>query len=85
MTIPNIDNKNVILSEDGSLTYDYKYGRRAGEIQEYVKCVPFSRSVLPEDMLLRLADQVPGVYDLIMKFNRENIKMLYLADDERIK
>ena len=85
VTVPNINNKNVILNEDGSFTYEYKYGRRAGELQEYVKCVPFSRSVLPDDMLLRLADQVPGVHDLIVKFNRENSKMLYLADEERIK
>lgn len=85
VTIPNTDNKNVTLSEDGSFTYEYKYGRQAGEIQEYVKCVPFSRSVLPEDMLLRLEDQVPAVYDLIVKFNRENSKTLYLADEERIK
>ncbi|MCU0378718.1 MAG: hypothetical protein MUC78_10720 [Bacteroidales bacterium] len=85
VTIPNTRNKNVILRDDGSFTYEYKYGRQAGEIQEYVRCVPFSRSVLPEDMLLRLEDQVPGVYDLIVQFNHENNKTQYLKEEERIK
>lgn len=84
LSVPNVLNKQVVLREDGSFTYEYKYGRRPGEAQEYVKYVPFSRSSIPQDILSRLSDLVPNVYDLIVRFNRENSKTEYLEEKERI-
>jgi glutamate racemase len=85
LSVPNVLNKKVDLREDGSFTYEYKYGRRPGEAQEYVKCVPFSRSSVPQDILNRLSDLVPPVYDLIVRFNSENSKTEYLETNERIE
>jgi len=84
LSVPNVLNEQVVLRDDGSFTYEYKYGRRPGETQEYVKYVPLSRSSVPQDILTRLSDLVPQVYDLIVKFNRENPKTKYLEEKERI-
>ncbi|MCK7529696.1 MAG: hypothetical protein MZV63_00840 [Marinilabiliales bacterium] len=40
ISVPNALNRKARLREDGSFTYEYKYGRQAGDIQEYVKVVP---------------------------------------------
>lgn len=84
ISVPNVLNSKVLLREDGSFTYEYKYGRQAGDIQEYVKVVPFSRTSIPDDILLRLSRQVPSVYDMMVTFNRENPKTEYLNDSERM-
>ncbi len=84
ISVPNVLNKNVELREDGSFTYDYKYGRTPGNIQEYVKVVPFSRTTIPDDILNRLSQQVPALYDLMVSFNRDNPKTRYLTEGERI-
>jgi len=84
LSVPNVLNKQVVLRDDGSFTYEYKYGRMPGESQEYVKCVPFSRSSVPQDILNRLSDLVPQVFDLIVRFNCENSKTEYLEAKERI-
>lgn len=84
LSVPNVMNKQVVLRDDGSFTYEYKYGRMPGEAQEYVKCVPFSRLSVPHDILNRLSDLVPQVYDLIVRFNHENSKTEYLEGKERI-
>ena len=84
LSVPNVLNRQVVLRDDGSFTYEYKYGRSPGEGQEYVKCVPLSRSAVPQDILNRLSDLVPQVYDLIVRFNRENSKTEFLKEDERI-
>ena len=62
----------------------YKYGRTAGDIQEYVKVVPFSRSTIPGDILSRLSHQVPAIYDMMVSFNRDNPKTEYLTAEKRI-
>lgn len=84
ISVPNLLNKNVELRDDGSFTYDYKYGRTPGDIQEYVKIVPFSRTTIPGDILNRLSHQVPTLYDMMVSFNRDNPKTKYLTDGERI-
>lgn len=84
ISVPNVLNKRIILRKDGSFTYDYKYGRRTGKIQEYVKCVPFSRSSVPEDILRRLSVQVPLVYEEIVKYNHQDPQTEYLKEKERI-
>ena len=80
----NLTNKKVDLREDGSFTYEYKYGRTPGNIQEYVKCVPFSRSAISQDILTRLSHQVPEVFSLIADFNHDNPKTAFLSKEEKI-
>lgn len=84
ISVPNLRNSHVKIRDDGSFTYDYKYGRKAGEVREYVKVVPFSRKSIPGDVLKRLSVQIPGVWDLITEFNTASPRTGYLAPSERI-
>ena len=84
ISVPNLRNSQVKLRDDGSFTYEYKYGRKAGEIQEYVKVVPFSRTSIPGDVLSRLSKQIPEVWDMIAEFNTGSPKTGYLSPLERI-
>ncbi|MDX9902492.1 MAG: hypothetical protein RB288_00255 [Bacteroidales bacterium] len=84
VSVPNILNRNAVLRDDGSFTYEYKYGRKAGDLQEYVKAVPFSRSSIPADILSRLSWQIPAVYKMMSSFNNQNPRTEYLGDNERI-
>ncbi len=84
ISIPNKDNLDVLTDQTGRFPYDYKYGRRAGEIQEYVKVVPFSRKNLSSDVLARIKDQMPYIYMLIQNFNENNQKTNLLPAADRI-
>ncbi len=66
IAVPNVLNDNVELRDDGTFTYEYKYGREAGNIQEYVKRIPFSRHTINDDILERLSRQVPTVYEILI-------------------
>ncbi len=74
ISVVNKDNPNVAIDENGRFPYSYKYGRNAGEIQEYVKVVPFSRNNISGDILNRFQNQIPFVYELMQQFNRQNKK-----------
>lgn len=65
ISVPNTDNPAVIVDEQGRFTYDYKYGRNAGEIQEYVKVVPFSSDNIPAEIVERLELTIPETFKLI--------------------
>ena len=84
ISIPNKDNQHVLLDQAGRFPYDYKYGRKAGEIQEYVKVVPFSRKNLADDVLSRIQEQMPYLYMLIQHFNENNQKTSSLPAADRI-
>lgn len=84
ISVPNILNNQVELINDLNFTYEYKYGRKPDEIQEYVKRVPFSRSHIPDEILLRLQEQIPAVYEMIVHFNASNKKTEYMPDQCRI-
>ncbi len=84
IAVPNVLNNQVELRDDGSFTYEYKYGRVPGNIQEYVKRVPFSRDAIPDDILRRLEEQVPSVYEMMVWFNHTSPKTEYLPEQERI-
>ena len=84
ISIPNKDNQHVLLDQAGRFPYEYKYGRTAGEIQEYVKVVPFSRKNLSGDVLTRIQDQMPYIYFLIQQFNEYNPKTSSLDVSDRI-
>jgi glutamate racemase len=69
----------------GRFTYDYKYGRNAGEIQEYVKIVPFSRTNIPAETIARFKTMVTPTYNLIKEFSETNPKMAAVAEADKIK
>jgi glutamate racemase len=83
VSVPNLLNRKVELRDDGSFTYDYKYGRKADDLQEYVRAVPFSRTSIPAEILIRLSQQIPVVYHLMVSFNNENVMTEYLELNER--
>jgi glutamate racemase len=85
ISVPNTSNEDIQLEAPGVFSYDYKYARNVGENQEYVKRVPFSRETIPADVLDRLAEKVPDVYQLMIQFNQGNPKTDFLADDEQIR
>ena len=84
ISIPNPNNKRIKVDSDGNFTYGYKYGRTAGEIQEYVKRVPFSKRSLDKEIIFRLSESVPSVFRLIRCFNQNNSKSKFLDIDEKI-
>ncbi|MDA3861568.1 MAG: hypothetical protein PF445_10110 [Melioribacteraceae bacterium] len=65
ISVPNLENKRNELKDEKNFTYKYKYGRNQGEIQEYVKRVPFSEKTLTPELLERLESQIPLTYKLI--------------------
>jgi len=85
ISIPDRFNKNNTLNKDHKFPYDYKYGRNAGEIQEYVKVVPFSRANISDDILGRLKLQIPNVYNLIVDFNKDSPKTKIFDNNTLIK
>jgi len=78
ISVPNTLNKNVLLDSLGNFTYEYKYGRNAGLIQEYVKQVPFNQTNLHHDVIMMLKEKTPLVYKLITDFNQTNNKTEFL-------
>lgn len=84
ISVANKDNKNNTIDADGRFPYDYKYGRTEGEIQEYVKVVPFSRENISYDILTRFQKQIPYVYQLMQNFNNTNKKTKSLSEKSKI-
>ncbi len=68
ISVPNLSDKNIRLKDSLNFTYAYKYGRKAGEIQQYVKRVPFSRRNLSSELLNRLKVKIPLTYHLIKNY-----------------
>lgn len=75
ISVPNRDNPDVQVDTTGNFTYQYKYGRKAGIIQEYVKRVPLNHLAVSEDVLSRLQTSIPQTYRLIEEFNRCSAKL----------
>lgn len=71
ISIPNRNNTNIQLDSAERFTYAFKYGRNVGEIQEYVKVVPFSNTNLSNETLSRLRVITPDVYEEIQMFLSE--------------
>lgn len=84
ISVANKDNKNNTIDADGRFPYNYKYGRDEGEIQEYVKVVPFSRENISYDILTRFQKQIPYVYQLMQNFNNTNTKTKNLSEKSKI-
>lgn len=65
ITIPNTTLTEVKLQQDGWFTYDYKYGRVAGEQKQYVRFVPFDNKNISSATYERLQQALPAVYDAV--------------------
>lgn len=85
ITVPNADNKSVQLDSTGRFTYEYKYGRKAGQIQEYVKIVPFSKSNIPAETIARFKSSIPPTFDLIKIYNNQNPKLSRVSELVKIR
>lgn len=77
ITVPNIHNPSVVVDENRRFTYEYKYGRNAGVVQEYVKVVPFSARNISEETLTRLRKYTPSSFGAIVKFNEFSPKITH--------
>ncbi|MGX1930569.1 glutamate racemase [Flagellimonas sp. 2504JD4-2] len=84
ISVANKDNMANKIDESGRFPYDFKYGRNAGEIQEYVKVVPFSRDNISDDILTRFQKQIPHVYQLMQNFNATSGKTTDLKEESKI-
>ena len=85
ISVPNPEVKGVQLENNGGrFTYDYKYGRMAGQDLAYVRNTPFSKSNISEDVAARLRTQIPAVYRLIHQFDEANPKTAYLKAAEKL-
>ena len=83
ISVPNVLNPNIKTETDGRFTYDYKYGRNANELQEYVKIVPFSKKNIPTDVADRLRTQIPKTFELVNRFGK-NPKTVFLELGDRL-
>jgi hypothetical protein len=68
ISLPNLLNSSIVFSDTQNFTYEYKYGRKEGEIQQYVKRVPFNNYNISHDVEEMLKCSTPLTYDLIKKF-----------------
>ena len=75
ISIPNRMNTAIQLDASGNFTYEYKYARNTGHIQEYVKRVPIHRGNISKETQRRLETTVPSSFELLRKFNRNNAKL----------
>lgn len=67
ITVPNTDLSEVQLQPDGWFTYQYKYGRMAGENKTYVKYVPFNTTNVSSATYMRFKKVLPDVYAVLQK------------------
>ena len=67
ITIPNTNTPKNALQPDGWFTYDYKYGRIAGENKMYVEYVPFDTKNISEASYSRFKMVLPKSYAEIVK------------------
>jgi glutamate racemase len=85
ISVPNLNNENIVADKYGNFDYDFKYGRIENEIQEYVKRIPFNRNNIAVSVAHRLSEKIPFTYSLIKQFNSSNVKTEYLNEEEKLK
>lgn len=72
ISVPNKLNPDVLVDNQGRFTYDYKYGRNEGEIQEYIKVVPFDKENISEETYKRFEKLIPNTYNIIQVSAKRN-------------
>ena len=83
ITVPNIDNPGV-RTDNSNFPYDYKYGRNAGEIQQYTKTVPFSKNNIPAETIERLKTGIPTSFSRIIDFSKNSKKTTLIQNKHKI-
>jgi glutamate racemase len=83
ISIPNTTNPGVQVDVSGHFTYEYKYGREKGHIQEYVKRVLMIRRNISKEAQRRLEQTVPNSFELLREFNRNNSKLRGISEEDR--
>lgn len=64
----NLNNPKV-ETENGKLTYNYKYiVRKPNDIQEYIKVVPFNHTSISNEILLNIKHKLPETYKEIEEY-----------------
>lgn len=64
--VPNTDLKETQLENNGWFTYNYKYGRKAGENKVYVRTEPFSTKNISAATYQRFKNALPHVYPFLV-------------------
>ena len=67
IAVPNTELKEIEQQADGWFTYQYKYGRKAGENKEYVRFVPFDQVNISRATYQRFSLALPLTYERIQK------------------
>lgn len=70
ISVPNMKNPAVLVDSSGNFTYQYKYGRKPGSGQQYVRRVPFSDKTVPPEVMARLNGTIPVTYKLIRQWQQ---------------
>lgn len=65
ISVPSAQLDAANLTEEGALTYDFKYGRQTGTEDITTKAVPFSKSNIDENNLQRIEKLLPYCFSLI--------------------
>jgi hypothetical protein len=85
ISVPNTTLADVQVTDTGSFTYAYKYGRDAGRLDvEYVRRVPMSRENLSPVVRNIIRSIMPGVWSHLVLFNAESPRCSGLPDSARI-
>ena len=64
--VPNTDLKETQVESNGWFTYNYKYGRTAGQNKQYVRTEPFSTKNISAATYQRFKVALPHVYPLLL-------------------
>lgn len=67
IAVPNLDLKEIELQNDGWFTYSYKYGRKAGSGNQFVRFVPFDRENIAQATYERFKRALPAAYSRMRK------------------
>ncbi|CAH8283446.1 hypothetical protein EV196_102404 [Mariniflexile fucanivorans] len=84
INVANKHNTNNKIDAEGRFPYNYKYEKNVGEIQKYVKIVPFRRANISNDILTRFQTQKPTIYKLMQTFNETSNKVNFLEKKDKI-
>lgn len=66
ISVPDLLSENIQIDSSKSFTYGYKYNRDVNHFYD-TKQVPMSSKTVNQDVLLRIQNQMPEIYEMIMK------------------
>jgi glutamate racemase len=85
ISVPNVSPADVEPAVSGGFTYEYKYGRAAGNFSvEYVKRVPMSRVNLSRAARESIRTRTPAVWTRLVGFSQRSPRTMGLPASARI-